>query len=215
MSEDRPFYVYEHWRPDTGACFYVGKGRDKRAWDMSNMRNRHHKAIVSKLTSMGLCADVRIVFKHLAEEDAFKIEIDLIAQYGIENLANLTAGGEGLKSPSAETRAKISASQKKRFRDNPEELVRMSQQRKGRKPSAETRKKLSDAGKGRTHTEDARRRISAARKAAGIPAHVREAQRVAVTGKKRAPFSEETIAKMRIAAKKREEQKRLRKKGAA
>jgi len=21
------FYVYEHWRSDTGACFYVGKGR--------------------------------------------------------------------------------------------------------------------------------------------------------------------------------------------
>ena len=22
------FYVYEHWRLDTGVCFYVGKGRD-------------------------------------------------------------------------------------------------------------------------------------------------------------------------------------------
>lgn len=28
------FYVYEHWRPDTGVCFYVGKGKEKRAWDM-------------------------------------------------------------------------------------------------------------------------------------------------------------------------------------
>ena len=22
------FYVYEHWHPDTGVCFYVGKGRN-------------------------------------------------------------------------------------------------------------------------------------------------------------------------------------------
>ena len=208
MAEERCFYVYEHWRPDTGVCFYVGKGKGKRAWDMKNMRNRHHMSVVSKLVSMGFCVDVKIVQKDLDEDDAFNAEIDLISHYGIENLTNMTAGGDGLRSPSAETRARISISQKKRFRDNPEELIRMSEQRKGRKFSAETRKKLSQAGIGRFHTEDARKRISVARKAAGIPQHVREAQRKAVTGKKRAPFSEETIAKMRIAARKREETKR-------
>lgn len=29
------YYVYEHWRPDKSACFYVGKGKyQKRAFDM-------------------------------------------------------------------------------------------------------------------------------------------------------------------------------------
>lgn len=208
MDGNHFFYVYEHWRPDKGTCFYVGKGKNKRAWDMKNMRNRHHMAVVSKLVSMGFCVDVRIVQKHLDEDAAFKAEIALIEHYGIENLTNMTSGGEGLRSPSAETRAKISASQKKRFRDNPHEIARMSEQRRGRKVSKETRKKLSQAGMGRTHTEEARKRISLARKAAGIPNHVRDAQRKAVTGKKRRPFSEETIAKMRIAARKREEAKR-------
>ena len=27
------FYVYEHWRPDKNVCFYVGKGKGKRAVD--------------------------------------------------------------------------------------------------------------------------------------------------------------------------------------
>lgn len=29
MSIDT-FYVYEHWRPDKGECFYVGKGKKHR-----------------------------------------------------------------------------------------------------------------------------------------------------------------------------------------
>lgn len=41
MSENQ-FYVYEHFRPDKGVCFYVGKGKyPKRAWDMRT-RSRWH-----------------------------------------------------------------------------------------------------------------------------------------------------------------------------
>ena len=45
------FYVYEHWRPDRGECFYVGKGHGRRAYDMRRGRNRWHKFMQEKLVS--------------------------------------------------------------------------------------------------------------------------------------------------------------------
>ena len=58
------FYVYEHWRPDTNVCFYVGKGKGNRAWAM-NRRNKHHKSVQSKLTSLGLSVYVKIIIENI------------------------------------------------------------------------------------------------------------------------------------------------------
>lgn len=106
MSENRVFYVYEHWRPDTGECFYVGKGKGRRAWKMRD-RNSHHTSIVSKLTSLGMCVDVRIISSDLSECDAFTLEATKIAEYGRDNLANLTDGGEGLSGLEAWNRVRV------------------------------------------------------------------------------------------------------------
>jgi hypothetical protein len=203
------FYVYEHWRPDTGVCFYVGKGKDKRAWDMKSMRNCHHMAIASKLTSLGMCVDVRIVIDKLSETTAFNLEIDRIALYGIENLANMTSGGDGLKNPSKETREKISKSQKARFA-RPGELEKLSAQRKGRVTSEETKKKLSITSSGRKHSPETIEKMREHAKSRGISDATRAAQKVAVSGKKRASFSDETRRKMSEAAKLRELRKRER-----
>ena len=132
------FYVYEHWRPDTDECFYVGKGRGKRANSMYG-RNRHHKFIQSKLSSMGMCVEVRIVAGELTEDEAFNLEIERIKfwkQYGI-NIVNLTDGGEGQfgRKLSEESRIKIGIASKGR--------------NAGRKHSEETKKKMSAAFMGR------------------------------------------------------------------
>jgi hypothetical protein len=201
------FYVYEHWRPDTGVCFYVGKGKNKRAWDMKSMRNRHHMAITSKLTSLGMCVDVRIVIDKIFEETAFNLEIDRIALYGIENLTNMTAGGDGLKNPSQETREKISKSQKARFA-RPGEFEKLSSQRKGRVTSEETKRKLSLVFKGRKHSSETKEKMRECAKVRGVSEVTRAAQKVAVTGKKRAPFSDETRRKMSEAAKLRKLRKK-------
>ncbi len=187
MSGDLIYYLYEHWRPDKDVCFYVGKGKGNRAWDMKNVRNRHHKAITSKLTSMGLCVDVRIIIGRLSSEIAYELEKERISMYGMENLSNMTLGGEGMN-PTPELRDIMSVAQKKSFAENPQRRLNMSISRKGRVTSEETKRKLSITSSGRTHTPEARSRISAARKAAGFPPHVREAQRLAVTGRKRAPL---------------------------
>lgn len=143
------FYVYEHWRPDTNTCFYVGKGSLRRAWVMAN-RNSHHKAIQSKLTSMGLAIDVRIIVKNLTEETAFLVERDLINFYGKSNLANMTDGGEGVSNPANETSGKMSTG------------------RKGKPLSSEHKAKLSLAAKGRVYrpiSDETRQKLSVRQKA--------------------------------------------------
>jgi hypothetical protein len=164
-------------------------------------------AIVSKLTALGMAVDVRIIVGNISETTAFNLEIDRIALYGIETLANMTAGGDGLREPSAETRAKISRAQKERFA-KPGELEKLSQQRRGRVTSDATKLKLSAASKNRRHSAETIEKMKISAKVRGVSSVTREAQKIAVTGKKRAPFTAETRAKMVAAAKIREERKR-------
>jgi len=88
------FYVYIHKKKTNGEVFYVGKGRNKRAWSSSS-RSRFWRAVVDK------CGfDVQIIFSGLSEDDAFRHEIELISVYGRRDkgegsLVNLSDGGEG------------------------------------------------------------------------------------------------------------------------
>jgi hypothetical protein len=207
MSEKHIFYVYEHWRPDTGTCFYVGKGKDKRAWDMKKMRNRHHMAITSKLALLGFFVDVRIVVDQICEETALNLEIDRIAMYGMENLSNMTSGGDGLRNPSKETREKISQSQKARFA-KPGARESLSRKCKGRITSEETKLKLSATSKNRRHSAKTIEKMKAAAKVRGVSDVTRKAQKAAITGRKRAQFTEETRKKMSDASKIREQRRR-------
>jgi len=85
------FYVYIHYKLDTGEPFYVGKGtkdRDKVKWGRSkwwsNTANKH-----------GYYSERVEYFKN--ESDAFTAEINLINELKSESikLCNLTEGGEG------------------------------------------------------------------------------------------------------------------------
>lgn len=145
------FYVYEHWRTDLTQCFYVGKGTGKRARVMYN-RNRHHKAIQSKLADAGLDVEIVIVQDGLTEDEAIALEISTIARYGMDKLANLTSGGEGLpgKIVSLETRQKMSEAHKGKV-NSPEARRKISEANRGRKApprSAEWRKAQSEGKKG-------------------------------------------------------------------
>jgi hypothetical protein len=108
MKDERRFYVYEHWRPDKDVCFYVGKGSDIRAYNMSN-RKPHHKAIRKKLTAMGLSIEIRIFANGLTEDEAFDVErfrISQLRSQGIK-LSNLTDGGEGVSGLTAYNRKTV------------------------------------------------------------------------------------------------------------
>lgn len=80
--------VYAHYRLDTGECFYIGKGTEKRA-RAKDSRNIIWKRIVAKADRK-----VVIVERFELEQDALDFEIAMIARYA--PVANITAGGEGV-----------------------------------------------------------------------------------------------------------------------
>ena len=133
INENREFYVYEHIRLDNMTCFYVGKGKGERAYDLE--RNDHH----DRISNMHGHA-VLIIKDNLTEEEAFELERDTIEDYvfnlgygidikGYKNrennefLTNMTFGGEGSSGHkfSEETKEKQSNSQKERWKNTSNE----------------------------------------------------------------------------------------------
>lgn len=146
MSKD--YLVYEHWRPDLGICFYVGKGRRKRAY--SFRRNIRYDRIVAKLKRLGLSVEVRILAKNLNDQQAIELEIERIAFWrssGVKT-ANFTDGGDGAagRALSEKTRRKIRAKAKGRIVSE-ETKSRMAQARIGRRHSEETKAKIALSAK--------------------------------------------------------------------
>lgn len=147
MSRD--FLVYEHWRPDTGVCFYVGKGKKKRARSFE-ARNSRYGRIVAKLARLGLSPTIKIIRDGLTESEAFALEIVTIVLWREQGVrtANYTNGGDGTsgKLHSAETKAKIRVKAIGRV-VSAETRAKMSAARTGLKRSDETRTRQSDAAK--------------------------------------------------------------------
>lgn len=170
------FYVYEHWRPDTGKCFYVGKGSGRRAFDFRH-RNRHHKAVVSKLSCCGLTVDVRILFDELSEADALRIEAETVAAHRVSSvcLANLADGGAGATG----------------YRHTEEAKAVISSSGLGRKHTPETIEKMRDSKRGISRPRHVIDALLAGRRAKGQSAEEREKRRIRMTGTR---HSEETKA---------------------
>jgi hypothetical protein len=125
------FYVYEHWRTDTNEPFYVGKGCNGRAHKMGEKGNRnlHHRAIEIKLKRLGLKIDIKIVARFETSDEACSYEMERISHWlalGME-LVNRTAGGDGLRNPTPETRELLAT------------------YHRGLKASEETRKKMRES----------------------------------------------------------------------
>lgn len=121
-------------------------GKEYRAYQMNSNRNRHHKAVVKKLSIRDMCVEVRIIFYTDVEEDVFKMEIERIAYWrglGV-NLTNVLPGGE---SPSG---WKHSEERKKEIGDS----KRGNKYRLGAVLSEETRKKISKAHVGKTYSDE-------------------------------------------------------------
>jgi len=182
------FYVYEHWRPDRDECFYVGKGRGKRANQMDS-RNKHHIAIQQKLKKLGMGVEVRIVAFNLQEEEAFAIEKGRISFWRQSNidLANHTNGGEGISG----------------YKFTKEQKKKISLTHKGVKKSKEFKEMISFIHSGKIVSEESKKRMSIAQKSlrqrVPISEYTRQRVKEVHSGK---IVSDETRKKMSEAAKK-------------
>lgn len=171
------FFVYAHYRADdpNGDPFYIGKGKNAR--DLSRKRNRYWKNIEAK---HGFVA--KKLKENLTEQDAWDLEIALIAQYGklIDNtgcLANITDGGEGASGTihTPETKAKWSSAKKGKTWEEIygiEQAAAIREKRKTHKriQSDETRRKISESKQGeknpmfgKTHTIKTKEKLSQAK----------------------------------------------------
>jgi hypothetical protein len=127
-------YVYVHLNPQTKEVFYVGIGKDNRAWNKWAGRNKFWENYVNK---HGF--EVELISKNLTRKQAEKIEINLVAELGrrqIDNggtLVNRSSGGESNTgyTHTAEFKQKLSEDRKGKCT------------RKERQLSKETKEKIS------------------------------------------------------------------------
>jgi len=222
------FYVYAYLRTKELTPYYIGKGKDDRAWQKS------HSVIVPKDLN-------RIVMleTNLTELGALAIERRMIRWYGRKDIGtgilhNKTDGGDGSAGIipwnkdvkigsylSEKGRKTISEANKKPRKDTHKE--RISEALKGKTKSEEHKRKLSKAGKGKTPwnkgktgvqkgsrlgvevSVETRAKMSAAQKGKVMSDLQKEKISATLKGRK---MSDETKRKMSEARKKIWEQKR-------
>lgn len=81
------YYVYAHLTENPREIFYIGKGKNGRAFSKRN-RNKYWQNVILKNSYI-----VEFIHKNLTEEEAFSLEKQAILQYSPRT--NLTIGGEG------------------------------------------------------------------------------------------------------------------------
>lgn len=106
-DEEQPFFIYAHYRNDTGQPFYIGRGK-KRSESRSPTINSVYERAFSKKDRGSYWSNVvskygytvEILLDNLTYEEANEKEIEFIARYGRKRsktgiLVNMTDGGEG------------------------------------------------------------------------------------------------------------------------
>lgn len=189
----KKYYTYQLLSSIDNIVFYIGKGSGRRCYQHisiatgnSKARNKNPK-LYNKIISILNDGGTIIIEKLLEtpiEKDALDNEIKLISEIGIENLCNLTFGGEGTSYPngfSDSHRLNISKSKlgdlhpmkKKVFTDEDRDIISKRTKKlyddgilipyfKGKNHSSETKKKMSKSHIGKDFTEEHRRNLSRA-----------------------------------------------------
>jgi hypothetical protein len=157
------FYVYALLDPIRKLPFYIGKGKNKRAYmhlneklEKTDNKRKWHR--IHKIRIAGFEPVICKIIENVNETYALEIEKSIIRIFGRigfeENgiLTNLTEGGDGI---SGHRHSKISK-------------IKMSNSKKGKKrqpTSNETKNKISESNKGKKHnityTEEDRSNIAA------------------------------------------------------
>lgn len=91
------YYVYELIDPRTGAVFYVGKGSRGRIHqhEVEARKGKQSRKcdLIREIEEAGLKLIKRKVRSFGSEAQAYRVETELIDQYGRDNLTNIQPGG--------------------------------------------------------------------------------------------------------------------------
>jgi len=204
------FYVYVLFRPWDGSPFYIGKGKDRRWAKHAQRKTGHIASVFKKAARLGLEVPIVKIRDDLSEAEAFEIEVALIRAIGRKDLglgplANQTDGGEGASNPPAQVIEKRIS--KIRGIPRPTEVREaISAKLRGHAVSSETKSKIG--AKSREMWDRDRGRLIRVNKDRNYSptAETRMAVSKVHLGRKR---SAETCNKLRIAALRREQNKRM------
>lgn len=88
------YYVYQLVDPRTNLPFYIGEGKEKRAWSHlsfnSGCVNPHKDRVIRKIQSQGLEVIVEFLFTNLSKSESILLEEETIKTIGLNNLTNIT-----------------------------------------------------------------------------------------------------------------------------
>jgi hypothetical protein len=184
------YYVYHLIDPRTNQPFYVGKGKDKRAWNhlKHNTNGSAKNKRIQEIREDYQEPLVSLIAENLSEEDAYKLEDNEILKYG----------RIGIEPNGVLTNNRLSA-----FPPDMTDDVKnaISESRKGIQFSNSHKKKLSNAKKGKTWEEifgeetaaKMRQRASQSRKA--MPEETRQKISESKKGKRPHSWSDEARRK--------------------
>lgn len=87
------YYVYTLTDPRNHKVFYVGEGKNNRAWTHEKFRsgcnNPHKDRTIRKIHESGLNVIISIIHQNLSKTMSQKLQDELIAEIGIDNLTNI------------------------------------------------------------------------------------------------------------------------------
>lgn len=159
----RRFYVYALYRDvEMTDPFYIGKGsRDRlQSHEASSARDRaptrRRSAIRKRIVELGYVPK-QILYSDLTEDEAFALEIKLIAEIGridlgTGRLTNASNGGDGPSGAIISEDHRRRCSELNKGKPGPW---------RGKTMPEYIRQKMAEAQRGRTHTEETRAKMSA------------------------------------------------------
>jgi len=171
--------VYRHRKETNLEVFYIGIGKSiKRAYNKDRgKRNNLWSKIVNKHNYI-----VEVVATDLTWEEACELEILMISEYGRINietgtLCNMTDGGEGtIGLIRTEEHCKKISESKKGYKPSEETILKIKKARKHYITSEDTKLKISIAGKGRKVSKETRDKQSNALKGKQLGAKSKRAK---------------------------------------